>query len=279
MKPLLFLFGCLFLSGQQLEGQPFDRAQAVYKTIDTTRLHLEIYYPETIDSNRLYPAMIFFFGGGWNTGKIIHFEHHARHFSGKGLICFLVDYRVKSRHGTTPFESLKDAKSAIRYIRSQAKQFRVDTGSIIAAGGSAGGHLAAATAVIDDFNEASDDLTVSCKPNALVLYNPVIDNGPGSYGFERIGVHYRDFSPLHNIRAGTPPVVFFLGTKDRLIPVETAQYFRTVMEKVGSRCDLHLFEDQDHGFFNYGNQQYYAETVRLTEEFLQSLGYLDERQD
>lgn len=277
MRLLLFLYW-LLLSVPQLEGQPSGQTQVVYKTIDTTRLHLEIYYPETMDSNRLYPAMIFFFGGGWNTGKITHFEYHARHFSGKGLICFLVDYRVKSRHGTTPFESLKDAKSAIRFIRSQAKQFRVDTGRIIAAGGSAGGHLAAATAVIDDFNEASDDLTISCKPNALVLYNPVIDNGPGGYGFERIGIQYKDFSPLHNIRAGTPPVVFFLGTKDRLIPVETAQYFRTVMEKVGSRCDLHLFEDQDHGFFNYGNQQYYTETVRLTEEFLQSLGYLGENQ-
>ncbi len=277
MRLLLFLYW-LLLSVPQLEGQPSGQTQVVYKTIDTTRLHLEIYFPETMDSNRLYPAMIFFFGGGWNTGKITHFEYHARHFSGKGLICFLVDYRVKSRHGTTPFESLKDAKSAIRFIRSQAKQFRVDTGRIIAAGGSAGGHLAAATAVIDDFNEASDDLTVSCKPNALVLYNPVIDNGPGGYGFERIGIQYKDFSPLHNIRAGTPPVVFFLGTKDRLIPVETAQYFRTVMEKVGSRCDLLLFEDQDHGFFNYGNQQYYTETVRLTEEFLQSLGYLGENQ-
>lgn len=277
MRLLLFLYW-LLLSVPQLEGQPSGQTQVVYKTIDTTRLHLEIYYPETMDSNRLYPAMIFFFGGGWNTGKITHFEYHARHFSGKGLICFLVDYRVKSRHGTTPFESLMDAKSAIRFIRSQAKQFRVDTGRIIAAGGSAGGHLAAATAVIDDFNEASDDLTISCKPNALVLYNPVIDNGPGGYGFERIGIQYKDFSPLHNIRAGTPPVVFFLGTKDRLIPVETAQYFRTVMEKVGSRCDLHLFEDQDHGFFNYGNQQYYTETVRLTEEFLQSLGYLGENQ-
>lgn len=277
MRLLLFLYW-LLLSVPQLEGQPSGQTQVVYKTIDTTRLHLEIYYPETMDSNRLYPAMIFFFGGGWNTGKITHFEYHARHFSGKGLICFLVDYRVKSRHGTTPFESLMDAKSAIRFIRSQAKQFRVDTGRIIAAGGSAGGHLAAATAVIDDFNEASDDLTVSCKPNALVLYNPVIDNGPGGYGFERIGIQYKDFSPLHNIRAGTPPVVFFLGTKDRLIPVETAQYFRTVMEKVGSRCDLLLFEDQDHGFFNYGNQQYYTETVRLTEEFLQSLGYLGENQ-
>lgn len=277
MRLLLFLYW-LLLSVPQLEGQPSGQTQVVYKTIDTTRLHLEIYFPETMDSNRLYPAMIFFFGGGWNTGKITHFEYHARHFSGKGLICFLVDYRVKSRHGTTPFESLMDAKSAIRFIRSQAKQFRVDTGRIIAAGGSAGGHLAAATAVIDDFNEASDDLTVSCKPNALVLYNPVIDNGPGGYGFERIGIQYKDFSPLHNIRAGTPPVVFFLGTKDRLIPVETAQYFRTVMEKVGSRCDLLLFEDQDHGFFNYGNQQYYTETVRLTEEFLQSLGYLGENQ-
>jgi len=236
---------------------------------------MELYYPETIISENKYPAMVFYFGGGWNSGSIRQFEPHARYFSRRGMICILADYRVKERQQTTPFESLKDAKSAIRYIRENADKFHIDTSRIIAAGGSAGGHLAAATALIDDYNENTDNISVSCIPNALVLFNPVFDNGPGGYGFDRIGNAYKDFSPLHNIKKGAPPTIIFLGTNDNLIPVETARYYQKVMEKVKSRCELSLYEGQGHGFFNYKNFEYYRKTVSETDIFLQSLGFLN----
>ncbi len=172
--------------------------QVVDKQIDTTALKLDVYYPPDYDSRNVYPAIVFFFGGGWNGGGIQQFVPHAEYFSQRGLICFLADYRVKNRQQTTPFESLKDAKSAIRYIRKNAKEYSVDASKIIAAGE----HLAAATAVVKIYNEQSDDLSISCKPNALILFNPVIDNGPGGYGYERIGDQYKDFSPLHNIKSG-----------------------------------------------------------------------------
>jgi len=190
------------------------------------------------------------------------------------MVCFRADYRVKSRQGTTPFESLKDAKSAIRYIRTHANELGVDPDKIVASGGSAGGHLAAATAVIQGFSEIGEDLSVSCIPNALVLFNPVFDNGPGGYGYERIGEAYKEFSPLHNIREGMPPAVVFLGTEDHLIPVETAEYFRTVMDKVGSRSELFLYEGEGHGFFNYRNYEIYQDTRDKADEFLISTGFL-----
>jgi len=236
---------------------------------------MEVYRPEKINTAKIYPAMIFFFGGGWNSGSVKQFEHHAIYFSQRGMICFLVDYRVKSRHQTTPFESLKDAKSAIRFIREKADELNIDTSKIVASGGSAGGHLAAATALINDYNENTDNISVSCIPNALVLFNPVIDNGPGGYGYDRIGDEYKNFSPLHNIKNGAPPTILFLGTNDNLIPVETAKYYQKIMEKVNSRCELHLYEGQGHGFFNYNNFNYYKKTVSETDEFLQSLGYLN----
>lgn len=252
----------------------YSQEQVMYKQIDTTRLYMEVYHPEAMDAAKTYPAIVFYFGGGWNGGTIKQFEPHARYFSQRGMICFLVDYRVKSRHHTTPFESLKDAKSAIRYIREKAEEFHIDTSKIVAAGGSAGGHLAAATAIIDDYVENTDDLSVSCKPNALMLFNPVIDNGPGGYGYDRIGSEYKSFSPLHNIREGAPPTIFFLGTEDILIPVETARYYQKVMEKVESRCELHLYDGEGHGFFNYKSIELYKLTVLEADRFLQSLGYL-----
>lgn len=255
-------------------GTSQDLMRVSYKQIDTVDLHMIIYSPDSSPSDDNNPAMVFFFGGGWNGGNTGHFSNHALHFSKLGFKCFLVDYRVHSRQQTSPIESLKDAKSAIRYIRAHADDYQIDPNRIIAAGGSAGGHLAAATALVESFNESSDNLSVSCIPNALVLFNPVIDNGPGGYGYERIGDQYKEFSPLHNIKKNAPPTIIFLGSKDKLIPVETAQYYKTVMEKVGSRCELKLYEGEGHGFFNYGNKGNYKNTVAEAELFLISLGYL-----
>lgn len=252
----------------------YSQEQVLYKQIDTTNLFMKVYHPEKIDSSIKSPAIVFYFGGGWNTGTIDHFKTHAEYFSKRGMVCFLVDYRVNKRQQTTPFESLKDAKSAIRYIREHADTFNIDVNKIVASGGSAGGQLAAATALIDDYNEDSDNTSISCKPNALVLFNPVIDNGPGGYGYDRIGDAYKSFSPLHNIKSGAPPTILFLGTNDHLIPVETAKYYQTVMNKVKSRCELNLYKGGKHGFFNYKNFENYKKTISESDKFLQSLGYL-----
>tara|TARA_R110002126_G_scaffold274972_1_gene420319 strand:- start:58279 stop:59124 length:846 start_codon:yes stop_codon:yes gene_type:complete len=253
----------------------FSQEKVLYKKIGNIDLYMDVYHAEKADIKVKSPAIVFFFGGGWNGGTTSQFKPQAQFFSQRGLSCFLVEYRVKNKHNTTPFESLKDAKSAMRFIRKNSKIFTIDSLKIIGAGGSAGGHLAAATALIEGYNEDQDDLEISCKPNALILFNPVIDNGPGGYGYERINEAYKDFSPLHNIKTGAPPTILFLGTNDKLVPVETAEYYKTVMNKVKSRCDLYLFEGQSHGFFNRKNFKYYLETVSKADEFLQSLGYLD----
>ena len=219
--------------------------------------------------------MVFFFGGGWKGGDRSHFFYHAKYFSKRGMVCILADYRTENNNKTSPFESVKDAKSVIRYVKKNAAKFNVDPNKIIASGGSAGGHLAATTALITKYNEDSDDLNISSIPDALVLFNPVIDNGPGGYGYERIGDAYKDFSPLHNIMDGAPPTIIFLGTNDELIPVETAMYYKKVMEKIGSKCELRLYEGEGHGFFNYSNFEYYKKTVSETDLFLQTLGYLE----
>jgi len=248
--------------------------QILYKQIDTTTLFMQVYSPKLIDSSKTYPAMVFFFGGGWSSGDKTQFIHHARYFSQRGIICFLIDYRTKNKNHTTPFESLMDAKTSIRFIRNNATLFRIDKSKIIASGGSSGGQLAAATAMIDAYSEKTDDMSISCIPNALVLYNPIIDNGPGGYGFEKIGDAYRTFSPLHNIKKGAPPTIIFLGTNDKHIPVETVEYYKKVMEKVDSKCELKLYEGQSHGFFNHKNFEYFKKTIIETDKFLVSLGYL-----
>lgn len=246
----------------------------VYKVIDSTKLVMEFTYPEHMTEGQDYPAIIFFFGGGWNGGSVEQFKPQAAFFAQRGMIGIVADYRVKKRQGTTPFEAVKDAKSAIRFLREHAGALQIDPERIVASGGSAGGHLAAATGIVPGLEEEGENLQVSSKPNALVLFNPVFDNGPGGYGYDRIGERYPEISPLHNISEGSPPAIVFLGTDDRLIPVATAEKFKRKMEAVGSRCDLFLYEGQPHGFFNYKNPANYRKTVLEAAHFLESLGYI-----
>ncbi|WP_017256944.1 alpha/beta hydrolase [Pedobacter arcticus] len=243
-----------------------------YKQVDTTTLKMEVIYPPDLVKSKIYPAVVFFFGGGWISGSINQFKPQANFFAKRGMVCFLVDYRVKNRQKITPFESLKDAKSAMRFVRKNARDFQVNPNAIIASGGSAGGHLAAATALIDNYNETTDDLSISAKPNALILFNPVIDNGPDGYGYERVGDAYKNFSPLYNIRKNAPPTIVFQGTKDKLIPVATAERFKNEMIKAGNQCELFLYDGQEHGFFN--KKEFVDKTMVETDKFLTQLGYL-----
>jgi acetyl esterase/lipase len=281
MRSLRYTIATVFLLiSLQVLSQPLTGFRTyTYKQIDTLALKLYVKNPESFSNKRNYPVIVFFFGGGWNSGKVSQFEPHANYFSSRGMIVVLADYRVKSRHQTTPFDAVADAKSVIRYLRQHAAVLQIDTSKVTASGGSAGGHLAAATATVPGLNDSKDDLTISCKPNALVLFNPVFDNGPSGYGNDRFGDRYLEISPMHNLKKGTPPTISFLGTKDDLIPVEAAQRYKQKMEEAGCRCDLYLYEGQKHGFFNYRDSskegsRYFGETVFQADLFLASLGYL-----
>jgi len=122
----------------------------LYKEVGTVQLYMDVFSPPQMDTTKTYPAMVFFFGGGWTSGKRTQLRRQARHFSRRGLVCFMLDYRIKNLHGTSPIESLKDAKSGIRFIKENAAMFNIDENKLIACGASAGGQLAAATALIND---------------------------------------------------------------------------------------------------------------------------------
>ncbi|AWV97646.1 alpha/beta hydrolase [Arcticibacterium luteifluviistationis] len=274
-KITLCLAGLLFMSN--LFGQDKSANDITYKIVDGDTLKLRLIYPDNYKKNKKYPTIVFFFGGGWNGGTILQFEDQAKYFATRGVLSALVDYRVKSRHKTTPYESVKDAKSAMRFLRSNAKKYSINSKKMVAAGGSAGGHLAAAVSMLSGVNEDTDDLSVSSKASASILYNAVIDNGPTGFEHKRMGEHYLEISPMHNITKGAPPAIFFLGDKDKLIPVSTAYEFKAKMEAVGSRCDVFIYKDQPHGFFNKGKQENdrcYIETTREADVFLQSIGIL-----
>ena len=71
------------------------------------------------------PAIVFFFGGGWRGGTPKQFEEHCNYLSERGIVSILADYRVLSRNNTKAIYCLKDAKSAIRWVRKNAKKLLI----------------------------------------------------------------------------------------------------------------------------------------------------------
>lgn len=248
----------------------------VYKKIGDVELKLHVFEPSHHKPTDKRPAIVFFFGGGWVGGSPSQFYPHCDHLAKQGVVAMSAEYRIKSKHKTSPFECVKDGKSAVRYIRSHATELGIDPNRVAAGGGSAGGHVAAATGTVGGLNEEGEDTRVSCVPSALVLFNPVYDNGPEGWGYQKVKDRYKEISPMHNISKKTPPAIVFLGTKDKLIPVKTAKNFRDAMKKAGVHSELRLFKDKGHGFFNQGRGDGidYRKTLVEMDKFLRFTGIL-----
>jgi acetyl esterase len=256
-----------------------------YKSIGGVKLDLFVFEPPGHSSADKTAAIVFFFGGGWQQGTPRQFENQCRYLASRGMVAIAADYRVGSRHQSKVPDSVRDAKSAIRWVRKNASQLGIDSARIAAGGGSAGGHLAAAAAALPGFNEPDEDSTISSRPDALVLFNPVLVlAGLAGSRFEKDLQERSTFadvdpiavSPYHHIAGGAPPTIIFHGRSDTTVPYATAEMFARKMAAAGNRCELAGFDGETHGFFNYGRagNKAYHETLRRTDEFLTSLGYL-----
>ena len=246
------------------------------------------------------PAIVFFFGGGWRAGTPGQFARHCEYLASRGMVAITADYRVASRNKVKADACVTDCKSAVRWMRKNATRLGIDPNRIVAAGGSAGGHTAACTAVIKGLNDLSEDQSVSSVPNALALFNPAMmlekfNNDPRwdelaelHYKQEplanRTGVPPRDVSPIHNVRPGLPPTIILHGEADTTVPFWTVEAYAREARKAGNRCELKGYPNAGHGFFNIGRggnavkqdseRRMFAKTIVDLDEFLMSLGYV-----
>ena len=220
-----------------------------YKTLKNGEfLTLHIFRPQNVKQGEKSPAIVYFFGGGWKFGTPIQFYRECAYYASKGMVDVSVDYRIEYLHQSTLFDSFEDAKDAMRWLRSHASTYQIDPEKIAAAGGSAGGHLTAALGTI-----GNTPSSLEYRPDLLVLYYPIVDNGPGGYCSPVTEKRYKEISPLHNVKKNTPPTIFMVGTKDCFVSVKTAEAFRDKLLQSDVECELHLFENAGHPIFFIGN--------------------------
>lgn len=258
----------------------------IYKTVGDTQLKMFIFEPEGHQASNSTPAIVFFFGGGWTGGSPGQFLEQCRYLASRGMVAMAADYRVKSRQGVKPAECVADAKSAIRWVRANAARLGVDPKRVASAGGSAGGHLAAATAFVPGLDAPGDDAKVSCVPDALVMFNPGLVLAPmeglklEGFGVNldeaRLGTKPEIISPAHHVASNAPPAIVFHGRADTTVPFITAEAFGARMKACGNRCEVVGYDGAQHGFFNFGrgDNSAFKDTLRRTDAFLASLGWL-----
>ena len=119
----------------------------------------------------------------------------------------------------------------------------VDPDRFVASGGSSGGHVAACTDIIEGIKEYGEKLSISSAPNAMILFNPVLDTTAKGYGVKMLGVEQQStISPCQHIRKGIVLTIVFHGTADKTVPFENAERFAKLMHDAGNQCMLIPFK-------------------------------------
>lgn len=240
-----------------------DAERVVYKSTPHGELALFVLRPTEV--GRPLPAIVYFTGGGWKNGEPHHMVGNAAWFRDRGWIGIAADYRVRSRHGTTPLECVKDARSAMRFLRANATALGIDATRIAAAGGSAGGHIATCCAYDCGVDEAGDDLTITTRPAALVLHNPVT----GGPGFEpEFFIENPTVAPLAHVDSTWPPTILSCGTDDDVTPYADAVAFYDALVAADVPAELVTIPGAPHSCDWPASNPHFEPTMRRMHAFL-----------
>jgi len=266
-----------YLSYKKLKSSSIYPNQTItYKVENGINLTLHVFKAKTNKSSGTHPALLFFHGGAWQYGSPKQFYPQCEFFAQHGLSCFSAQYRIKSVHGTDPRDSIQDAQAALNYLHQHSKELNIDPTRIIVAGGSAGGHLAAAIGTSIPLLNNSSKNKHQVRPNALILYNPMLDLSPDKPDHHLVSDYWQDVSPMHNIDKNTPATLILVGTNDPEVPVETVKKFCGLMKDYDLFCELGLYQGATHGFFNYQieNAKYFHATNKQVIRFLGQIGFI-----
>ena len=246
----------------------------IYKQVGDIELEAHIFYPPGFKKEDKRPAFLFFHGGGWSTGMPEWGYWDCKKYASKGMVSITFEYRLMDIHGVKIVNCVKDAKSAVYWVRSHANELGIDTGKIVASGFSAGAHLAACTAILDEYEDPVNNPRISCRPNALIL-------GSANYSTENwfnqnAGTNPESISPYRQMKGNMVPTLMFHGTKDEIVSYE--KQFLPFIEKMRSlnnKFTYHAFEGIGHFWFRDPKS---AEiSANMTDEFLASLGYIEQK--
>lgn len=247
------------------------REDVVYGTGAGEELKLDLAVPR--EAKEPLPGILFIHGGGWQAGNKKVYRQHIQEFAANGYIVASVGYRFAPKHRTPA--QIEDAKCAVRWMRANAGELKLQADKIGAIGASAGGHLATLLGVMDPSDGCEGEggchdqpSKVQCVVNyfgpvnltiftlddspakGLILEDAVrgiltnfVGGNPEDYVEE-----LRRVSPLHYVSKGDAPLLMFQGTKDNLVPYDQALEMATALTKAGVPGRVEFLLGAGHGW-------------------------------
>ena len=217
----------------------------VYERAGGQELKLYVFEPAHSEYGKTQAAVLIFHGGGWVEGKAEWTFGQARYFSSLGMVGIAVDYRLSNGKDVTPFEAAEDAKAAVRWVRTNAVILNVNPKKIAAYGESAGGQLAATTAIV---SESPTKEELNAVPNALVLVSPAlyVENSEGFRRMAGAGRNLKSVSPPDQVRKEMPPTIIVTGALDKSVPPELMNEYCKKLKQAQNRCELTVYPGVGH---------------------------------
>jgi acetyl esterase/lipase len=242
-----------------------------YGKAGDTELKLDLARPQ---GDGPFPAIVFIHGGGWSGGSRQGYRGDTQEAAKRGYVAATISYRLmkydEAKKETTTGDpifpaQIHDVKAAIRWMRANAKKYKVDPDRIGVTGGSAGGHLSLLVGLTDPesgLEGESGNPGYSSRVQAVVnVFGPtdmafcyekssvawifrLFLGGTPSEALER----YKAASPITYVSKDDPPVLTLHGDQDALVPVEQARKLDKLMKDVGASHTLIVFKGQGHGF-------------------------------
>lgn len=249
MKLIIFITSLIstFSTGAQIKTDSLNIEEFTYS--EEEQLKVYCVRPSNYNPDNEYPAIVIFHGGGWSMGEASWGFSNAKHYANKGLIAFSVQYRLQDlKKGITPYESVLDAQSAIRWIRKNARQFSINTDKIASYGWSAGAHLAACATIFNNLDAPNEK--ISSAPNLLVLKSPALTLLCYPNFQKRLldKIDAKKLSPAEFVSESTPPTIIVIGKDDTVTPLQGSDKFKMNMDKYGNECELIIYDGVGHLF-------------------------------
>ncbi len=259
------------------------RKDLVYSKTGNREVVADLYFPKS--GSGPFPAVIYVHGSGMpnkgTEGSKLAFRRQAALLGAKGFVGLTISYRFRTE---ARFPGcIYDAKAAVRWLRANAKQYRIDPERIGAVGASFGGYIVSMLATTEDLPEFEGDgsnLGVSSRVKAVVAFNALVDpidhhrgdGGPGKFP-DFVGARYEDnpelwakASPLAHVSKRCPPFLFLSGTND---PTPSFVEDQAMMKKLlaaGVHAEFFTAEGGRHGFFH--EPPWFEPTLKRMEDFL-----------
>ncbi|HET8910688.1 MAG TPA: alpha/beta hydrolase [Ktedonobacteraceae bacterium] len=195
---------------------------------------LDLCQPLTPPPAAGFPGLILLHGGGWVLGNQHLNDSTCKYMASLGFVTVAVNYRLAPAYHWPA--QLEDVQLAVRWLRSHAHLFALDTHRLCSYGTSAGGHLALflgelstihpgdAAALLPQESPQTTCVVDQFGPTDLVTFPQTAYQKQitlallGHVTHQKLLASERDASPLYAISSHAAPTLILQGSTDTIVP-------------------------------------------------------------